>query len=332
MKNILKYGFLCVAAAVSMTACSDWTEPENVGVKFETVGEANPELYAKYLAGLRSYRATQHPLAYAWFANQPVFNSQAHHVSALPDSLDVAVLSNPLQLNQATVDEMNQLRSDKGMQFAAPLDFAAIKKAWTAIKETETPENPAPEWTKYLGDKVNEVLAVASSFDRLVVMYDGRVAANIPAADRAELKAEEEAFFTPVNQWLASSGKAMDFVGVPSNLLDPKVIEKANVIFLSETANATNVDEFDFLVRRNSVAGVPTDRFAVMAAVPVLDPTQAAVGYWGDKLASHEAARWAAANGMKGLGLQNISDDYYTPHFTYPVTRTAIQVLNPSAF
>lgn len=332
MKNIFRYGLLTVAAAAILSSCSDWTEPESVDVKFNNAQEVAPEVYAKYLANLRQYRATTHPRAYAWFANQPVFTSQAHHVSALPDSIDVAVLTNPLALNEATVAEMNQQRADKGMLFAAPLEFASIKKEWTAMKETETASNPAPEWTKYLGDKVREVLAAASSFDRLVVMYDGKVSANLPAADRAELAAEETAFFAPVKEWLASSGKGMDFVGVPSNLLDPSVIEKADVIFLSETARATNTDEFDFIVRRNSVANVAADRFAVMTAVPVLDPTQAAVGYWGDKLSSHEAARWAAANGLKGLGLQNISDDYYNPTFIYPVTRTAIQVLNPSAF
>lgn len=332
MKSIFKYGLLTVAAAAMLTSCSDWTEPEAVGVKFNSPEEAAPEAYGKYLAGLRNYRATNHPLAYAWFANQPVFNSQAHHVSALPDSIDVAVLTNPLQLNETTLAEMNKLRADKGMQFAAPLDVAAIKKAWTSIKETETPESPAPEWTKYLGDNVQAILGAAASFDRLVVIYDGRENAGLHAAEQAANAAEQKALLDPVLSWANNSGKAIDFAGIPVNLIDKAVLAKTGVIFLSESAAATNATEFDFIIRRNSVSGVPADRFAVMAAVPVLDPAQASVGYWGDKLSSHEAARWAAANGLRGLGLMNIADDYYNPSFIYPVTRTAIQVLNPSAF
>lgn len=332
MKNIFKYGLLTVAAAAMLSSCSDWTEPEAVDVKYNTAEEVAPEVYAKYLANLRQYRVTEHPLAYAWFANQPVFNSQAHHVSALPDSIDVAVLTNPLALNEATLAEMQQMRDDKGMRFAAPVEFASIKKEWTALKETETADKPAPELTKFLGDKVKEILAVTPNFDRLVVVYDGKESGNLSPADQAALAAEENAFFAPIKEWMANTSMGLDFVGIPVNLIDRSILSRAEVIFLSETANATNANEFEFIIRRNSLFDVPQPRFAVMAAVPVLDPTQASVGYWGEKLSSHEAARWAAANGLKGLGLQNIADDYYNPTFIYPVTRTAIQVLNPSAF
>lgn len=333
MKNIFKYGFLCVAAAAMMTACDDWTEPESVGNKFESAGEVNPEVYAKYLAGLRSYRTTSHAKAYAWYANQAAFSSQAHHISALPDSIDVAVLTNPLQLNDATLNEMAELRADKGMQFAAPIDVAAIKKAWTALKEAETAGGAAaPEWTQYLGENVQQILGVASNFDRVVVMYDGREQSALTAAEQAADAAEQKAVLDPVVAWTSSNNKGLDFVGIPVNIIDKSVLSNAGIIFLSESAAATNANEFAFIISRNSVSGVPTDRFAVMSYVPVLDPAQAAVGYWGKKLASHETARWAAAHSLSGLGLVNIADDYYNPTFIYPVTRTAIQVLNPSAF
>lgn len=98
MNKNFKYlysALLGLALGVSMTACDDWTEPESIDLNYGTIDQADPEAYAKYLADLREYRGRDHKKVYAWFDNVAEFGSQGHRITALPDSIDVIVLTNP---------------------------------------------------------------------------------------------------------------------------------------------------------------------------------------------------------------------------------------------
>lgn len=322
-------------ATVAVTSCSDWTEPEPVGVKFETVEDKDPEAYAKYLENLRAYRNNGHKKFYAWFENKASFSSQAHHVSAVPDSIDVLVLHKPVLVSEQLKGEMDKKRSDTGMKMAYTVDYAAIKASWTQKKELATPENPAPEWSKFMSDSLNVALSYADilGFDRIVVAYEGKLSSGMTAAEKAEYEADQNAFLTPVKSWIDShKDKGFDFLGSPANLVDPAFLSGAGVIFLSESAKATNVNEYSFLVTRNSVSGVPTDRFAMMAALPVLDKNEPTIGFWGSNYSSWQMAMWCnGAVVANGAGVTNLADDYYDPHFSYKVCRGAIQRLNPAA-
>ena len=169
MKNILKYGIMAFTVGVAVTSCDDWTEPESVGVKFEDVTQKDPEGYAKYLENLRAYRKNGHKKVYAWYDNKASFSSQAHHVSAVPDSIDVLVLANPHLVSNELKAEMEKKRSDTGMQMAYTVDYATIKKVWTSKQELATPENPAPEWGAFLADSLNIAYSYAGilGFDRI---------------------------------------------------------------------------------------------------------------------------------------------------------------------
>lgn len=325
---------MAFVAAAAVSSC-DWTDPEPVDVKYDQISEANPDAYQKYLENLRAYRANGHKKVYAWFANKTSFNSQAHHVSAVPDSIDVLVLTAPHAVSQSALDEMNAKRSDTGMQMAYVIDFASIRKAWDLKKELETPEAPVAEWGDFLADSLKTAMGYFNNggFDRLIAAYDGKDVSVASEADKAAERTNQEAFLGAFASWKSShNDKGFDFIGVPANVLDKALLEKAGVIFLSESANATNVNEYDYIISRNSVAGVPTDRFGVVTALPVLDETQASVGYWGDAYSSWQTARWArGAEGVKAMGMTNLADDYYHPTFIYPVCRQAIQILNPAA-
>lgn len=335
MKNILKYGFMACLATVAVTSCSDWTDPEPVGVKFETAGDKDPDAYARYLENLRAYRNNGHKKFYAWFANQASFSSQAHHVSAVPDSIDVLVLHKPSLVNQTLRSEMDKKRSDTGMKMAYTVDYAAIRASWTSKKELATPENPAPEWGAFMADSLDVALSYADAvgFDRIIVAYDGKQTSGMTAAEKAEYEADQQAFLNPVRNWISGhKDKGFDFLGAPANLTDVAFLADAGVIFLSESAKATNMNEYSFLVSRNTVSGMPSDRFAMMAALPVLDENQASVGYWGDKYSSWQMAMWCnGAVVANAAGVTNLADDYYDPHFSYKVCRGAIQLLNPAA-
>lgn len=335
-KNIIMTGALALAGAAMLTSC-DWTDPEPVDLTYDNISEADPDLYAKYLQNIREYRDNGHKKVYAWFDNKSSFVSQADHVSAVPDSIDVLVLTHPEAMSQGTLDEIDAKRSDTGMQTAYVVDYAAIRKAWERKKELETPASPAPEWGAFMADSLQTALYIfdRGGFDRIVCAYDGRDVSAYGAAEKAAEEAEQKAFLLPFINWLsATNNRGLDFVGIPANLLDIShtgILDVAGTVFLSESVNATNVHEYGYIIGRNSVPGAPTGKFAIIAALPVLDESQASVGHWGDDYSSWLAARWARNGAVCALGLYNLSDDYYNPQFVYPVCRGAIQALNPAA-
>ena len=334
MKNILKYGIMAFTVGVAVTSCDDWTEPESVGVKFEDVTQKDPEGYAKYLENLRAYRKNGHKKVYAWYDNKASFSSQAHHVSAVPDSIDVLVLANPHLVSNELKAEMEKKRSETGMQMAYTVDYATIKKVWTSKQELATPENPAPEWGAFLADSLNIAYSYAGilGFDRIIAAYDGKAFSMLPDDEQNAYKADQAAFLNPLKSWVANNpGKGFDFIGIPANIDGVAFLADAGVVFLSESLSATNTTEFGYIIDRNKVEGVSADKFAVMAALPVLDANQASVGKWGDSYSSWKAAEWARGADVCALGLTNLADDYYDPNFTYKVCRTAIQILNPAA-
>ena len=57
MKRYIKnFLFSAVAvAALSLAACSDWTETESLEINYPSLEEQNPELYKQYLQALRDY-------------------------------------------------------------------------------------------------------------------------------------------------------------------------------------------------------------------------------------------------------------------------------------
>lgn len=331
MRHSIIYGAVALICGVGFSACTD---PETVDLNYDTISEANPELYAEYLAGLRAYRDNGHKKVYAWFDNQSGFISQADHVSAVPDSIDVLVFHNPDVMPQPLLDEINAKRSDTGMQTAYMVDYAAIRKAWELKKELETPEAPVPLWSDFMKDSLNSALGYFNNggFDRIICAYNGRMTSTLTPAEKSEYLADQATFLSTFSEWQKSHlDKGFDFLGIPSNVADPALLNVASVIFLSESAAATNVDELKYIVNRNSVDGVPVDKFAVVAALPVLDETQGSVGYWGDEYSSWLTARWARTAEVTAIGLYNLRDDYFNPAFIYPVCRGAIQILNPAA-
>lgn len=333
MKNILKFGVIALTAATMLTAC-DWTDPEPVDLRYDTIKEAAPDAYQTYLTNLRQWRGNGHKKVYAWFSNKTSFASQADHVATVPDSIDVLVLSHPEALSQETLDEIDTKRSETGMQTAYVISYADIRKAWELKKELETANNPVPAWDVFMADSLKTALSYfdGGGYDRLMCAYDGRDMKAFGTADRAAYAAEQKAFIDPFAAWCAAHVDAgFDFIGIPANLTDQSLLANAGNVFLSESAQATNVYEYSTIIARNSVEGAPTAKFAVLAYVPVLDPTKTDLGYWNGEYSSWLAARWARNGAVCALGLLDISDDYYNPSFIYPVTRGAIQILNPSA-
>ncbi|MDE6326948.1 MAG: hypothetical protein K2L91_00300 [Duncaniella sp.] len=323
------YGILIMAAAGSLTSC-DWDEPEAVGNHFGNISEVNPPAYTEYLKNLRSYRENGHKKVYAWFDNKESFSSQADHVATVPDSIDVLVLNHPEIMTQAVLNEIDAKRSDTGMQTAYAISYPAIRKEWELAKElgSDTP------WATYRDNELKKQLAYfdGGGFDRIICVYDGRDTSTSTEAELKEYAEDQAAFLTPFKTWAASHlDKGYDFQGVPVNVTDKEFLAGAGTVFLAESLKASNLSEMKFIIMRNSISGMPVEKFAVMTSLPVLDPANADLGYWGADYSSWLTARWARTADVCAIGLMNLSDDYYHPEFIYPVCRGAIQMLNPAA-
>ena len=322
-----------MAAAMTLTAC-DWTEPEAVDLRYDTIQDAAPDAYARYLAGLREYRGNGHKRVYAWFDNKTSFVSQADHVSAVPDSIDVLVFTHPEVMSQSTLNEIDTKRSETGMQTAYMVSYEAIRSVWELKKEDETPDNPVKEWNEFMTDSLKTALSYFGNggYDRIICAYDGRDMGVYSDEERDAYGADQQTFMKAFEEWRkANMDKGYDFCGIPCNLTDMSVLDGAGTVFLSETLKATNTTEFTYIIKRNSVAGAPVDKFAVMAYLPSLTPNHETEGYWGSLFSSWVTAEWARSAKTAGIGLFNLSDDYHNPTFIYPVARGAIQRLNPAA-
>ena len=329
MKKHIFYGLMILAAAATFTAC-DWDDPEAVGNHFGNIEEVNPSAYSEYLQNLHSYRNNGHKKVYAWFDNKESFSSQADHVATVPDSIDVLVLNHPEVMTQATLDEIDTKRSETGMQTAFAISYPAIHKEWELAKElgSTTP------WAEYRDSELKKQFAYfdQGGFDRIICVYEGRDISTMTSAERSEYTDDQTAFLTPFKTWATGNiDKGFDFQGIPANVYDTEFLNAAATIFLSETLTATNTSEMKLIMTRNSLTGIPVDKFAVMTSLPVIDPTKADLGYWGNDYSSWVTARWARTADVSAIGLTNLSDDYYNPDFIYPVCRGAIQILNPAA-
>ena len=331
MKKHILYGMMMLAAAGTLASCDDWTDPEAVGNHYGTIDEVNPPAYTQYLQNLRDYRKNDHKRVYAWFDNKASFASQADHVATVPDSIDVLVLANPGDISQEYLNEIDAKRGDTGMQTAYAISYPAIRKAWELEKELGS----TTSWESYRDGELTKQLGYFDNggFDRIICVYEGRATSTLTEAQKQEYLKDQADFLAPFKTWASSHlDKGFDLQCIPANIADKAVLDAASVIFLAESANATSVSEMEYIVTRNSADGNNAGKFAVMTSLPVLDPTQASLGYWaGGKYSSWETARWARTSTVCAVGLTNLYDDYYNPDFIYPVCRGAIQILNPAA-
>ena len=67
MKNNIKNIATVCIASITLLACNDWTDVENIKVNQPDVKEINSEQYAQYLQKLRTYKDSEHKFVYASF-------------------------------------------------------------------------------------------------------------------------------------------------------------------------------------------------------------------------------------------------------------------------
>lgn len=335
MKNRMKNIFIvasCFAAATCFSACDDWTEVENVTINTPGVEELNPEQYAKYLQNLVEYKNSDHKVVYAWFDNsEKTPFSRGQHISDAPDSLDVISLMYPAELAEFEQTDMQTVRA-KGTKVVYTISFDKIQKEF-AEKVKEGTESGT--FDAYLSAELTKQVGYADAFDGIIAGYKGTSPVYMSAAQKAEAKKLQDAFFSAISAWKSSNAdKMLTFQGYPENLIEQSVLSDCRHIILA-TDDVEDDAQLSVVARLAMAASnVPTDRFVIAVSTVSMDAADKKTGYYGTDRALAEAAYWTTeASGdytRAGLAVYNVQNDYYNAGNAYQYVKEAINIMNPA--
>ena len=351
MNNILKTIALSAAVILSAAACSKWTEQKPVDFNYLTIEDKNPELYAEYMQSIRDYHATEHQVLIARFDNKATTPAgRADHITCLPDSVDYVVLNNYKQMNSDIYLEVQEIREQKAISTLISLDYAALEKEYQAYLETqpavvdETAEGEGEEEevtldprSQWFADKAAAFVATAKEFrmDGIMVSYTGKGLLSLNADEKAALAIFQEAFFAPLLNYVAETGKLFFYEGNPTTLLDPETVLAPAKYIIVPAEDATVMVGFNFAVRMSMGQGIPSDRFVIgVTALDVTDDTATDGLFNGGISAIEGAANWAIAPAdgyvKAGVCVNHAQFDYYNIQNVYRGINTAIATMNPS--
>lgn len=354
MKRIFRYITSAMAVAalgITLTACDDWTDTESIDLNYGTTDTADPEAYAKYTANLRAYRQLPHTLVYAWVDNAAAgFGSQAHRLTALPDSIDVIVLQNVTNLTDQMMEDMKQVREVKGMQIIYCIDYAAIKADWTlkceelAAKrlafvsengdEAEIPaELQDPDFKEFMTQAWSDQLAYfnAGGFDGLMAAFDGKGTTYMSEEEKQEYYAQANLFMGIMNDWhKRNPGKVIDYFGTPEYTTDMAVAADFRTMFISATATATSANQLS-LYLEGAKTTVAVEKLGAAAYIHAIDTdADPKTGFYADGTAAIDGLTgWAPSHHLGAVGVFNIANDYYLTAGQYSSVRKLIQAVNP---
>ncbi|PKQ62770.1 hypothetical protein BZG02_11240 [Labilibaculum filiforme] len=351
MKNISKYKFaLCgmgLIASFLLTSCDDWTDNESLDINQPGIEDENPALYADYLESLRTYKESNHKTIFVSFDNkekQP-FN-RAQHINVIPDSTDIVSILYPNNLVDREIEEISETRENKGTKFVFTLSFDAIKQSYTLLKDAENKAkedgieitSPLPTFINYMVDSLHNSFSLVNkyNYDGVCFAYEGKSILHMTEIEKTEYKSYHNAFIGILKDWSSrNEDKMVLFQGKPQNLLDKSFLPDCKYIIIP-CATAGNASKLSYNIYSAAVAGVPTDRFIVAVGTISLDPADMKTGFWADG-ETHSitgTSVWVAAEhegfSVVGMGIYNVSNDFFSPERIYHYTRMAIDNINPS--
>lgn len=353
-KQLIKCLMMAVLAVPALSSCSDWTDTESLEFDYVLPSEQDPDAYNAYLGLLRNYKQSQHKIMIAKFDNSgDLVSGQSDRLAALPDSIDYVVLQEADNLKSLLVQDVNDIRQQKGTRTLYAISYADALAKYQAILDEEgaaaqdpeaqadgegeeQPETPAVDrFLEVAAQYVNDRLALYDKYgyDGIVVVYsDPAYPAGLSEEEYAQLQARQEAFFAPIQAWAESHQEAaFIFEGYPQNVIDPAVFTQADYVVVT-MLDAVSSDELVWAAEMALTEGVPSDRIVFGVTIPDMTDDKATDGYWGSDYAVVGAAYTViSANGSftkAGLCVDNVEDDYFNVDYIYPHVREAIQIMN----
>lgn len=336
MNKILTIAAAALASGAMLCSCSDWTQPEPLELIHKDISQTDPTAYQAYLANLRQYRQSDHTQVYAFFDNPTdAPTSQWQRLSALPDSIDVVVLTNSEQLNQATITEMEALRVSKGQQFFCTVDFDAILTQWQANVDDAAANGTtySVDFSTYMKQTLDTQLAKAKEgvFDGVLAYYRGKSAAHMTEAEKAEALKLENEFFNIVRVRHDNNRIGLTLAGIPANIINTDNLSALHNILLTETLDAYNSMHYDTFMTNTGVAADYNELLGLMASSTAWDADDHKTGYTpGGELSIMQMARYAATHKVGAMAMLSVQPDYYNAVRVYHNIRTAIQIANPA--
>lgn len=340
MKNMYRKAILALGiVALFQSSCSDWTDPESLSMDYATIETQNPELYENYLKDLREYRASEHQLVYAWFDNsEKVPCSRAHHLTDLPDSIDVVGLIYPDRLTNMEIGEIKAIREDKGMKVIYTIDYDKIKSAYNDKVLSASNEEPfSKDFRPFLTDSLTYALSLASkyNYDGICISYTGKSSLHMAENELREYKQNENCFMEIISDWMERTGDkySLVFQGYPQNVLSENavVLDKSSILFISGL-EANSTSELASLLTKGYIEKYKDHYGISVIGIPLKNSDRHYM--MGDVLAVNAVAEWASVpqSGLNicAVGAYDVSGDYFSADSNYKNIRNMISILNPS--
>ena len=220
------YSLLFLTAFLLPVACDDWNEPEIVDIDINSAKEQNPELWARYMQALRTYKQSKHYLSYAHFDNSPEKSlNEGSYLRALPDSLDIVTLGNSHQISDYDREDIPLLQ-EKSIRVLYLIDYVAHASSLTDITA--------------LNSWLDKEIATSAELN-----LDGFAFTGLPLYNGtdAELASYKEKSRLIVSKLSTATGqdKLLVLEGNPA-FVDEADFDKLNYIVLN-TAELTNVTD-----------------------------------------------------------------------------------------
>lgn len=311
-KNRSPWGLILLLSLL-ITSCSDWTEVESIKQKTQRPQEQDPELWAQYTAALKEYKKSDHTLVLASFANGAVsLTSEIGCLRALPDSLDVVLLTNADNFSAYDREDLPVLK-EKGTRLVYSVDY--VKRA----------------------GEFTDLAALSSYLDRVVARVgelnlDGFSFSGIPVygGTQAEQDAQKAVAALFIEKFAAVAGPGKNLLLIFEG--DPQFIAAADrskidyfVLDTDFTDNATDLKLQ--VVRALNASAIPREKLLLgaMTEFEFVDEDKV-----GSEAIPALTMRVTELGPLGGLCVYDANKDYFGAEIVYPLTRGAIQTLNPS--
>lgn len=324
MKIFDKISVLVSAAALLMTGCGKWTQPEHLEFYRQTMEESDPENYARYLEALRSYKQSDHNVMIVGMDGSDSYpSSQNQHILAMPDSADYVVVRMDDVLHPRIAQEIPEALEKKGTRTLLFVDYAEISEAWTELEDERADKGEDAgtdeELVTFFKGEAKKQLARCNefAFHGVVVSFQGTKVAGFAYNS-------QDAFMSAVKEFHAENpDKEMIFRGGARNVIDQEFLNEFKYIVII----AGEEKKLSVLPGRILGSTAPKDRVIMELTVPSVDvPEQLG-------MSPVEAASWVISEDhsgyeVKGLCVENAHDDYFSKEMAFKNVRSAITVMN----
>ena len=342
MKSIFKINILLVSIAL-LAGCSEWTTPESIEIEKNSIEATNPELYAKYCAALREYKATDHKVVYTTYDNtSETAANGSEKITMLPDSIDFVQLMN-LEVSESHLEEIAAVREKKGTRFVFRFSVEECMAAYEAYVEqayadAEGTEPVVPSFEEFYATEFQKVTAKVAEYglDGFTFAFVGKNIEGMTEEQQAAYTTEHDAAFAPVKAWLSSNSSKVFFLeGNPQYVLDNEVLNAAS-FYILQTRSCRSTGELGLYGINAYTSGKLPENAKLLYAVetPSFIEEEYLVGQFvlGEQIPL--AADWIAKDASfekSGLAIWNVQRDYFnTDGMVYPNVRKAIKTMNPN--